>query len=191
MIETYFYLNTLIRLFPVVLVLLANVWSGCILIAQWLMDWHFRTNPPLPCCPGKGKLFLCFSKQHICDCSVLNFFLAWHDPRLKGVTAGIAYWDSVYMAGLCCWITSIYWLYLTNWCSCFTFLNAKMLLVNLMQGVRLLLVPEMWWKTFLQHEKLENQGDSDNRPGTSQGSFWERSVLCTQEGKKPWANELA
>lgn len=92
----------------------------------------------------------------------LSFILAWHDPRMKGVTAGIAYWDSVYIAGLCCWITSIYWLYLTKWCSCFTFLNAKMLLVNLMQGARLLLVPEMWWKAHPQHEKLENPGGSDN-----------------------------
>lgn len=189
MIETFFYLNTLIGLFPVSLVLLTSLWSGCILIAQWLMGIF----EPTLLYHGvlEKENFLCSSKQHISDCGALSFFLAWHDPRMKGVKAGITYWDSVYMAGLCCWITSIYWLYLTNWWSCFTFLNAKMLLVNLMQGVSLLLVPEMQWKTHPQHEKLENQGGCDNRPGTSQGSFWERSVLCTQEGKKPWANELA
>lgn len=146
------------------LVLLASVWSDYILIAQWLM--------------GMYKLMLHYhgvleKEKSFCipACSIfvtavfwrLSFFLAWHDLRMKGVTAGIGCWDSVYMAGLCCWITSIYWLYLTNWCSCFTFLNAKMLLVNLMQGVSLLLVPEMRWKTHLQHEKLENQGGSDNR----------------------------
>lgn len=192
MIQTYFYLNTLIRLSPVVLVLLANVWSGYILIAQWLMGmyklmllYHGVLEKGSSSCDPASSIFVTAVFWR------LSFFLAWRDPRMKGVTAGLAYWDSVYAAGLCCWITSIYWLYLTNWCSCFTFLNAKMLLVNLMQDVSLLLVPEMWWKTHPQHEKLENQGGSDNRPGTSQGSFWERLVLCTHEGKKPRANELA
>lgn len=108
---------------------------------------------------------------------------------MKGVTVDITDWGSAYMAGLCCWAASIYWLYLTTRCSCFTLLSAKVLLVNLMRRVSLLLEPEMWWKIQQQQEKLENQGGGNNRPGTSQVSFCERSVHCIQQWKKPWAND--
>lgn len=37
-----------------------------------VIDGHVQTNAPLPWCPGKGKLFTCSSKQHFCDCSVLE-----------------------------------------------------------------------------------------------------------------------
>lgn len=37
-----------------------------------VIDGHMQTNASLPWCSGKGKLFLCSSKQHICDCRVLE-----------------------------------------------------------------------------------------------------------------------
>lgn len=104
----------------------------------------------------------------------LSLSWAWRDTKMKGVTVDIACSGSAYMAVLCCWITSIYWLYLTTQYSCFTLLSAKILLVNLMQGVSLLLEPLTWWKIQLQHKKLENQGASDKRqtqvkPGSVKG----------------------
>lgn len=45
----------------------AWLYPDCTVIAG-----HMQTNTPLPWCLGKGELFLCSSKQHICDCSFLE-----------------------------------------------------------------------------------------------------------------------
>lgn len=37
-----------------------------------VIDGYVQTNAPLPRYPGKEKLFLCSSKQHLCDCSFLE-----------------------------------------------------------------------------------------------------------------------
>lgn len=156
-----------------------------------MTERHMQTNAPLSWWPGKGNDFLCPSKQHPHDWSILGAEpccgLTWsQDGRFYNRHCPLRFC----LHGWPLLLNHKHLLTLSDDLM-FALLSAEVLLVNLMQRVSLVLEPEMWWKLQLQHEKLDNQGGGDNRPGTNHASFWEKSVHCMQEGKKPGANELS
>lgn len=175
----------------VTLVLLANFneWCSYILIRQWLRG---TCRLMLLYHGGLGKEM---TSSALASSTLmteafwgLSLAVAWHGPKMEGFTTDIAHRFCLH--GWPLLLNHKHLLALSDDLM-FALLSAEVLLVNLMQRVSLVLEPEMWWKLQLQHEKLDNQGGGDNRPGTNHASFWEKSVHCMQEGKKPGANELS